>query len=77
MRRVNKNLTLITPGDLLSEEEYRTNVYFQICNFIDIRICINKTTFVIDKNSFQIVTDTNNKKLIDDGLKCLYNVDKT
>ena len=73
MRRTNKRTTLISSGDLFSTED-RMNIFFQICNHIDIRVC--NISCELGLEEFEIVTRTTNELLIDEDLECLYNVDK-
>lgn len=73
MRRINKYKTLISSGDLFSTEN-KMNIFFQICDHIDIRICNIECEFGFEE--FEIVTDTNNELLTGHGLECLYDVDK-
>lgn len=73
MRRINKRTTLISSGDLLSTEN-RMNIFFQISENVDIRIC--NITCELGLEEFEIVTRTTNELLIDEDLECLYNVDK-
>lgn len=73
MRRINKRTTLISSGDLLSTED-KMNIFFQISENVDIRIC--NISCELGLEEFEIVTRTTNKLLIDEDLECLYNVDK-
>lgn len=73
MRRINKRTTLISSGDLLSTED-KMNIFFQISENVDIRIC--NITCELGLEEFEIVTDTNNELLTGHCLKCLYNADK-
>ena len=73
MRRINKYKTLISSGDLLSTGN-RMNIFFNICERIDIRVC--NILCELGFEEFEIVTDTNNELLTGHGLECLYDVDK-
>ena len=73
MKRINKRTALLSSGDLLSTEN-GMNIFFQICNHIDIRIC--NIACELGLEEFEIVTDTNNELLTGHGLKWLYNADK-
>ncbi len=73
MRRINKRIVLLSSGDLLSTEN-GMNIFFQICNHIDIRVC--NISCELGLEEFEIVTDTNNELLTGHSLECLYNADK-
>ena len=76
MKRINKRTALLSSGDLLSTEN-GMNIFFQICNHIDIRVC--NISCKLGLEEFEIVTRTTNELLIDEDLEdleCLYNADK-
>ena len=73
MKRTNKRTVLLSSGDLLSTEN-GMNIFFQICNHIDIRVC--NISCELGLEEFEIVTRTTNELLIDEDLECLYNADK-
>jgi len=73
MKRINKRTALLSSGDLLSTED-KMNIFFQISENVDIRIC--NITCELGLEEFEIVADTNNELLSGHGLKWLYNVDK-
>lgn len=73
MKRINKRTVLLSSGDLLSTEN-GMNIFFQICNHIDIRVC--NISCELGLEEFEIVTRTTNELLIDEDLECLYNADK-
>jgi len=67
MKRINKRTALLSSGDLLSTEN-GMNIFFQICNHIDIRVCILTHRLILD-------TFTTNRLNIDDA-KILFDSDK-
>lgn len=73
MRRINKRTVLLSSGDLLSTEN-GMNIFFQICNHIDIRVC--NISCELGLEEFEIVTRITNEFFIDEDLECLYNADK-
>lgn len=73
MRRINKRTTLLSSGDLFSTE-CGMNIFFQICNHIDIRVCNIARELGLEE--FEIITRTTNELLVDENLECLYDVDK-
>lgn len=73
MRHINKRTALLSSGDLLSTED-GMNIFFQICNHIDIRVC--NIACELGLEEFEIITRTTNELLVDENLECLYDADK-